>query len=80
MTVESIADFYSGTEVGREIGRRGREQGIEQTLLALLRSRFGDQPGIPAIASRLAHLPDQATAIDAIAQAQSADDLLNGSH
>ena len=73
MTVESIADFYSETEVGQEIRRRGQER----TLAALLHSRFGDHAQIPAIATRLAHLPDQAEAIDAITRAQSPDELLD---
>jgi hypothetical protein len=80
MTVESIADFYSETEVGQELGRRGIEQGIEQgierTLAALLRSRFGNHGQVRAIAGQLARLPDQALAIDMIVRAQSLEDLL----
>jgi hypothetical protein len=72
MTVESIAAFFSETEVGQEIGRRG----AERTLVALLRSRFGDHPRLPAIAGRLARLTDQADAIEAITRAQSPDELL----
>ncbi len=84
MTVESIADFYSATEVGRELlnrgNRRGIEQGLEQgleqgvvaTLTRLLRAKFGDQPGIEAAATRLAHWSDQDAVILAITRA---DDL-----
>ena len=31
MSVESIADFYSETEVGRELLNRGIEQGLERS-------------------------------------------------
>lgn len=56
----SVADFYSETEVGRELVNRGIEQGIEreidrsrQMLATLLRDRFGDQPEIAPIVERL---------------------------
>jgi hypothetical protein len=49
MTIETVAQFYLGTEVGQEI----LKQGTAKTLAALLRSRFGDDPRIPSIAGCL---------------------------
>ncbi len=77
MTVESIADFYSETEVGQELMSRGNQQGIEQgieqgvleTLTRLLRARFGDQAGLEAVAARLARWQDQDAAVTAVTRA-----------
>ena len=77
--MESIADFYSETEVGRELLNRGLEQGLERStrlLTALLRDRFGDQPEIAEITERLVHWPDPADAVHAITRAQSLAALL----
>lgn len=84
MTVESIADFYSETEVGQELVNRGLEQGREQglersskMLAALLRDRFGDQPEIPQVTEQLAHWPDPAAAVHAVIRAETLAELLN---
>lgn len=79
LSVESIADFYSETEVGRELVNRGREQGLErsgQMLTTLLLDRFGDQPEIPEIVARLARWPDAAAAVHAVTRAQALTELL----
>jgi hypothetical protein len=79
MSVESIADFYSETEVGRELLNRGIEQGLErsgQLLAALLRERFGEQPEIAEVTQRLVHWPDPAAAIQAVNRAGSVSELL----
>lgn len=79
LSVESIADFYSETEVGRELVNRGIEQGLErsgQMLATLLRDRFGDRPEIPEIVGRLARWPDPASAVHAVTRARSLSDLL----
>jgi len=79
MSVESIADFYSETEVGRELLNRGLEQGLElsaQMIAALLRDRFGDQPQIAEITDRLVHGPDPASAARAITRAETLSELL----
>lgn len=79
MSVESIADFYSETEVGRELLNRGIEQGLErssQLLTALLLDRFGEQPEIAAVTERLVHWPDPAAAVHAITRAESLAELL----
>jgi hypothetical protein len=82
MSVESIADFYSETEVGRELLNRGLEQGLErsgQLLSALLRDRFGEQPEITEITARLIHWPDPASAIHAVTRAETLAELLHQS-
>jgi hypothetical protein len=79
MSVESIADFYSETEVGRELLNRGLEQGLErssQLLTALLGEKFGEQPELAAVAERLVHWPDPAAAVHAITRAESLAELL----
>jgi len=79
LSVESIADFYSETEVGRELVNRGIEQGIErssQMLATLLLDRFGDQPEIPQIVGRLVRWPDPAAVVHAITRAQTLQELL----
>jgi hypothetical protein len=82
LSVESIADFYSETEVGRELVNRGIEQGIEreidrsrQMLATLLRDRFGDQPEIAPIVERLVRWPDPAAAVHAVTRAICLDEL-----
>jgi hypothetical protein len=79
LSVESIADFYSETEVGRELVNRGIEQGIErsgQMLATLLRDRFGERPEIAEIVNRLARWPDPASAVHAVTRAGSLLELL----
>jgi hypothetical protein len=88
MTIETVADFYSETEVGRELlgrgreagrdeGREeGREEGHEDVLTALLKNRFGEQARTGEVAQRLAHFMDLATAVDVITKADSLDELL----
>jgi hypothetical protein len=80
MSVESIADFYSETEVGRELLNRGIEQGLQrsgQLLAALLRDRFGEQPEIVEITERLVHWPDPAAAVRAVTRAATLTELLD---
>jgi hypothetical protein len=79
LSVESIADFYSETEVGRELVNRGIAQGIErssQMLAALLVDRFGDQPEIEQIVGLLVRWPDPAAAVHAVTRAQTLAELL----
>jgi hypothetical protein len=87
MTVESIAGLFRETEFGqllvnegrtegRNEGRtEGRTEGREALLTALLRDRFGDQPGLAAAAHRLAGWPDAAVALHAVTAAADLDDL-----
>jgi hypothetical protein len=83
MTVETIADFYSETAAGRELINRGVGQGLEQgiqqglveTLGAFIRDRFGDLPGVPEVARRLAHSGDLPAAVHAINHAATFEDL-----
>jgi hypothetical protein len=83
MTIEAAVAFYDQTEIGQELRKQGCEQGLEQgleqgtvrTLTMLLQARFDVDSRIPRIAAGLAHLPDQATAIKAAAQAQNLDEL-----
>jgi hypothetical protein len=80
LSVESIADFYSETEVGRELVNRGIEQGMQrsgQMLATLLSDRFGESPEIPEIVSRLVRWPDPAAAVHAVVRSSSLQDLLN---
>jgi hypothetical protein len=82
LSVESIADFYSETEVGRELVNRGIAQGIErssQMLAALLIDRFGDQPEIEQIVGQLVRWPDPAAAVHAVTRAQTLAELLTAS-
>ena len=80
LSVESIADFYSETEVGRELVNRGIEQGIErssQMLLGILLSEhFGEQPEIAQIVERLVGWSDLSAAVHAVTHARSLDELL----
>jgi hypothetical protein len=79
MSIETVAEFYSGTEVGQEIRKQGREEGREEgtarTLAALLRARFGEQPQIPKIAEHLAHGSDDDASIRIVTEARTLDDL-----
>ena len=87
MTVESIAEFYRDTIIGRtlrDVGRQeGRQEGREEgrheeraaLLAAMLRARFGDDPRIPEISARLAEGDQGDAAVAAIAEAASVDDL-----
>jgi hypothetical protein len=93
MTVESVAEFYSETDLGRAIGKQAHEQGLEQgleqgreqgrqqeltqSLIDLLRVRFGIHPQIPALAEHLAHESDRAARVRAITEAETLDDLLD---
>jgi hypothetical protein len=79
LSVESIADFYSETEVGRELVNRGIEQGLErsgQMLATLLFDRFGEQPEIPQIVARLVRWPDPADAVHAVTRVRNLHELL----
>jgi hypothetical protein len=79
LSVESIADFYSETEVGRELVNRGIEQGIERSshtlLTVLLTDRFGARDDLPQIVERLVAGSDLTAAVHAVMQASSLDDL-----
>jgi predicted transposase YdaD len=83
MTIETVAEFYSGTEVGQELrnqgrveGRvEGREEGAARTLAALLRARFGDHAQVRTIAEHLAHTLDDDASIRIVTEAHTLDDL-----
>ncbi len=83
MTIETIVEFYRETIIGealeqhgREQGRvEGREEGREQTLIALLHSRFGDDPAVPAVAHHLATSADLESAVRAVTSARSLSDF-----
>jgi hypothetical protein len=65
-----------GRHEGRQEGRReGRDEGRAGVLLALLRVRFAGQPGLKAVAERLATWSDQA-ASEAIIAATDPAELL----
>jgi hypothetical protein len=83
MSTESVADFYSGTRFGQEIKNRGRTEGLTEGLVrgradllrVVLRDRFGEDPRIEAIASRLAEIDDATAAVHAINHAATLDEL-----
>jgi hypothetical protein len=75
MTIETVAEFYSGTEVGQELRNQGREEGAARTLAALLRARFGDHPQVRDIAEHLAHALDDDASIRIVTEAHTLDDL-----
>ena len=75
MSVKAVADFYSQTEAGRELMHRAEANGQAQMLEALLRDRFGDQPGIATTAGHLAETGDLAAAAHLVTHAQTFDDL-----
>jgi hypothetical protein len=86
-TVERIADFYSKTEVGKELHRRGLDEGLERgldrytsALDTAVRDRFGDQTEVAEIAKRLAQSPDPVAAVHAITQAATFQDLIDVSN
>jgi predicted transposase YdaD len=87
MTLQPFVDFYRDTDVGHELqaigeqrGRaegkaEGRTEGRIRMLLALLRTRFGDEPRCQEAAARLAeHADDEA--VMAITSATELEDLL----
>ena len=79
MTTETVTAFYRQTEMGQAVHNQGLEQGLEQgaarTLIALLRSRFGDHAEIPTIAEHLAQSLDDDARIQVVIEAGSLDDL-----
>jgi hypothetical protein len=70
VTVESLADLFRDTPLGREI----RAEGRAALLLSLLEAKFGQDGRLPAIANRLSELTDGETA-RAVTDAASIDDL-----
>lgn len=83
MSIQPLVDHYRNTEVGHHLQRLGREEGLEKgrqeekekMLLALLHSRFGDNPGAEKVVQRLATWTESA-AIDAILSAPDLEPLL----
>jgi hypothetical protein len=71
MTIETVAEFYLGTEVGQEIHKRG----IAKSVAASLRVRFGDHPDIPSTAAGLTLVKELDTCYCLISEASSMDDL-----
>jgi len=74
VTITSVAEFYRDTEFGRKLRHEGREEGRHEMLTDLLRERFGEHPGIPDAARRLAGWPSP-TALHAIIVAESFEAL-----
>ena len=67
--------YDEGLEVGREEGREeGREKGLIEAVASLMRIRFGDDPRVDAVASRLAPL-GATEAMAAVERAGSLDEL-----
>jgi hypothetical protein len=79
MSIQPLVDHYRNTEVGHHLQRlgmeRGRREEKETMLLALLHSRFGDNPGAQKVVQRLAAWTESA-AIDAILCAPDLETLL----
>jgi hypothetical protein len=70
--------FEEGRQEGQQEGRQaGRREAAEQITAALIRRRFGDDPRIPAVAARLAELPED-DSIAEISAATSLNDLADG--
>jgi len=82
MTVEETADFYSESDWakvlqdrGRAQGRQeGRQEGRARVLLALLRTRFGQHPDLPALAELLSSW-EESVAIEAITNAERPEEI-----
>ncbi len=82
MTVEETADFYSESDWAKVLKDRGRQEGRQEglrtgqarTLLALMRTRFGDHPSLDALAEELSQA-DEAVAIEAITRANRVEDV-----
>jgi len=90
MTAEDTADFYAesdwalilrarglrqGRQEGRQEGREENREGRARILLALLRTRFGDHPGLAELAERLSRI-DEAAAVEAVTAAASVEDIV----
>jgi hypothetical protein len=77
MTIQSIAAFYRNTEFGQEIRAEGRQEGRQESLAIVLRSRFGEHPAVPVVIDRLVLWVDHVAALNAASTAASLDELLS---
>lgn len=72
-----ILDTPLGRMLVEEGWQEGRQAGVERMTAALIRQRFGDDPRIAALATRLAELHDDER-IAMISAATSLNDLADG--
>lgn len=84
MVIPSVVDFYSQTDIGKELlqqgheeGREeGREEGTVRTLAGAIQVRFGADPRIDGLATFLAQNLDVVASIRLINEATSLKQLL----